>query len=79
MTRTKYKLGQMLQTEKHTGVVTELRLREHTSSYLLDGSVEVTEDEVTAVYRPVHPRVTKPLTTRSKKKTRETSSSVSAS
>ena len=62
MAKTKYKVDQLLQAGDVSGVVTEIRIRKDSVGYLIGEDQEISETDVTAVYRPVAPRATKTRT-----------------
>lgn len=59
MTKAKYKLGSMLETETSTAKVTAVIQKEKGYQYELGGGMIVNEDEVLNAYRPQKARATK--------------------
>lgn len=75
--RTKYKLGQMINSPEGSGVIDELRVKRvreegkpdsTETTYIVESGKEVGEDTVTAVFRPVAPRKTQTKRTVTSKK-----------
>lgn len=67
--RPKYKLGQLLESEIHTGRVTGIRICESGVEYELDGDkARIAEEAVTGVWRRAVPRKARVETARSSKK-----------